>query len=216
MLTLRSSTTGARPLKRLAALALAGLAPSLALVVGSSPAHAASRPLAARSQTTTAADALSSFTTDLTPDNTGGLQLGVSEGSTTPGTGVIDWWSDGGAEQEWTFTPINNGEAYEIINQNSGQCLTTDGVAGDQVYQEPCVVNARAPHEPTDNAQWWTTSISASDVDTSGLGDNIIYYPIVSVESGLYLDVSGDNPFPGATIDTWYSNGGRNQEFAPQ
>jgi hypothetical protein len=54
MFTLRSLTTCARPLNRLSALALGGLALSLVLIVGSSPAHAARRPGAAPSQTTKA------------------------------------------------------------------------------------------------------------------------------------------------------------------
>lgn len=32
-----------------------------------------------------------------------------------------------------------SGDGYTITNKNSGQCLTTDGVAGDAVYQFPCV-----------------------------------------------------------------------------
>ena len=62
MPTLRSLTTCARPLNRRAALALAGLALSLALIVGSSPAHAARRPAAAPSQTTKAPPVISSRT----------------------------------------------------------------------------------------------------------------------------------------------------------
>ena len=62
MPTLRSLTTCARPLNRRAALALAGLALSLALIVGSSPAHAARRPAAAPSQTTKAPPVLSPHT----------------------------------------------------------------------------------------------------------------------------------------------------------
>ena len=54
MSTLRSLTTCARPVNRLLALALSGLALSFALIVGSSPAYAARRPGAAPSQTTKA------------------------------------------------------------------------------------------------------------------------------------------------------------------
>jgi hypothetical protein len=63
MPTFRSLATSARPLSRRAALVLAGLALSLALIVGSSPAHAAGRPAAAPLQTTKAPPVISSAQT---------------------------------------------------------------------------------------------------------------------------------------------------------
>lgn len=38
-------------------------------------------------------------------------------------------------------------------------------------------------------------------------------YTIENVSSGLYLDVNGDSPWAGTAIDTWYYNGGANQQF---
>lgn len=64
MPTLRSLTTDARPVSRRVALALAGLALSLVLIVGSSPAHAAGRPAAAPSRTTKAPPIISLHTTE--------------------------------------------------------------------------------------------------------------------------------------------------------
>ena len=37
----------------------------------------------------------------------------------------------------WYMQYMSNG-TKEIVNLNSNQCLTTDGVAGDNVYQVPC------------------------------------------------------------------------------
>jgi hypothetical protein len=60
----------------------------------------------------------------------------VSGGSTSAGAPIIQWWADSGAEQEWLLPrKYRNGEIY---NQNSGMCITTDGVAGDQLYQDYC------------------------------------------------------------------------------
>jgi Ricin-type beta-trefoil lectin domain-like len=282
MPTLRSLTTCARPLRRLAALALAGLALSLALIVGSSPAHAAKRPAAAPSQTTKAppglsphtremvsrldrslaklgkrptlrqlkalgltvrvlhrsahrprhpkraqrrpvrltnrsahaADAYTPFTIKLAPTNTIVGQFGldlvldVSGASTSPGAPVINYWDKSGfstdANQYWTVYPFFGYQwYYYIVNQNSGQCLTSDGVAGDQVYQWPCV---GSPY------QQWTRN--EYDVGPSGpdFGSRLAD-TWQSVASGLYLDVSQDSPWPGAAIDTWYWNGGANQYF---
>jgi Ricin-type beta-trefoil lectin domain-like len=74
-------------------------------------------------------------------------------------------------------------------------CLTTDGVAGDQVYQFWC---------EGASTQLWYTSL------TPGGGEATIE----SEYSGLYLDVYGDSPWEGTIIDTWYYNGGYNQYFA--
>jgi hypothetical protein len=142
------------------------------------------------------ASASSGFQTEVTPNNTLGLLLDVSGGSTQLGAGVIDYWANGGANQQWIFQTTGAYNTYEIINVNSHQCLTADGTAGDQVYQFTCVGS------PT---QQWVT----------GLNPGSIYaYTIQNVSSGLYLDVSGNSPWPGATIDTWYYTGGQNQLFA--
>ena len=82
--------------------------------------------------------------------------------------------------------------------------MTTDGVAGDQVFQKPCDVDILGT-DPNE-AQWWYTGLNANTLPYTG-------YPIQSVASGLYLDVSGNYSLPGAAIDTWYWNGGANQYF---
>ena len=141
------------------------------------------------------ASASSGFTTHITPNNTFALVLDVSGGSTYPGAPVIDWYSNGGQNQNWLFQPTGGTNTYQIINVNSNQCLTTDGVAGDQVYQDPC---------DGSTAQQWQTSLTPSLTTT---------WPIKSVYSGLYLDVNGDSPWARTSIDTWYWNGGANQYF---
>ena len=111
---------------------------------------------------------------------------------------MIDWWSNGGANQAWTFTRITNDpNTFEIVNQNSSQCMTTNGVAGDQVYQEPC---------DQGTAQQWITGLRPATGASA--------YAIESAYSGLYLDVNGDSPWPDTSIDTWYWNGGYNQYFS--
>ena len=139
------------------------------------------------------------FDTHLTPGNTYLLQLDVAGASTAPGAPVIDWFSNGGANQSWTFSQhgTDNGTpVYEIVNQNSGQCLTTDGVAADQVYQLQCTGSP---------IQLWATGLTGQD-----LSDRTIR----NESSGLYLDVNGNSPWPGTAIDTWYYNGDSNQGFA--
>jgi len=141
----------------------------------------------------------STFTGSVAPLMNPFLRLAVAEGSTAPGARVIDWSIDDGAEQEWTFKPVEGAlNTFQIINKNSNQCLTTDGVAGDQVYQDPCNGS---------RSQQWITGINA-------MTQSIAFYTIQSASSGLYLDVYGDSPWEGTVIDTWYGNGGNNQEWA--
>jgi Ricin-type beta-trefoil lectin domain len=119
------------------------------------------------------------------------LDVAVSGGSTAPGAPIIQWWADGGAEQQWHIP--NDGTMGEIINQNSNMCITTDGVAGDQLYQEPCT-NA--------SDQMW---VASSVLD----GPQNYYNP----QSGLVMDVYGYDMWAGGSIDAWYSNGAPNQNF---
>ena len=142
----------------------------------------------------TSAQASTGFTIHITPDNTAFLLLDVSGGSTSLGAGVIDWVANGGANQSWTFIPYST-NVYEIENNNSGMCLTTDNVAGDQVYQFACLGAS---------TQLWYTQLTPSSTSD---------WTIRSQSSGLYLDVNGDSPWQGTSIDTWYFNGGYNQYF---
>ena len=144
-----------------------------------------------------ASAATPSFTTHISPLNTGYLELDVAGASTQPGAPVIDWYANGGANQAWTFQSTGAANTYEIVNQNSGQCLTTNGVPGSQLYQWPC--SANNPY------QVWTTDLGAY-YDFHG-------HAIRNPAFGLYVDVNGNSPWPGAAIDTWYWNGGYNQLF---
>jgi hypothetical protein len=120
------------------------------------------------------------------------LNVAVAGGSTAPGAPIIQWWATGGAEQEWALpTSYTTGE---IINQNSGMCVTTDGVAGDQLYQEPCSNGAASQ-------QWY----AAHNTD----GPTLFQNPA----TGLVMDVSGYDMWAGGQIDAWYPNGQANQYF---
>src|SRR3954452_19167610 len=55
------------------------------------------------------------------------LVLDVSGGSTANGPKVIQWYGQGSGNQRWNFVDQGNGRTA-IVNQNSGKCLTTDGV----------------------------------------------------------------------------------------
>jgi hypothetical protein len=81
--------------------------------------------------------------------------VAVREGSTTPGTDLIQWWADGGGEQQWDgFDYSNNPSVIYFKNINSGLCIATDGVAADPLGQEPC--SSSNVHEQWVSAYvWW-------------------------------------------------------------
>lgn len=123
------------------------------------------------------------------------MAIDVSGASTAPGAPVIQWYDDGGANQHWSVPGA--GATGEVVNQNSGMCLTTDGRAGDQLFQWYC--------SSTNSYQQWYVeeawTLWGNEVD--------LYNP----GSGLWVDVYGDSYWAGASIDAWYANGGNNQSF---
>ena len=74
------------------------------------------------------ANAASGMTVRFAPASNAFLFVEVSGSSTQPGASIIQWSFNGGQNQIWTFRPA--GTDYEIVNKWSGQCITTDGVAG--------------------------------------------------------------------------------------
>jgi len=122
-----------------------------------------------------------------------GLLLDVSGASLTPGAPVIQWYPNGQSNQAWN---IPEGETPgPVSNVNSGQCLSTDGVAGDQLYQWPC--------DPGSINQQWSL-IYPYGPDYADL-----YNPYFD----LVVDVSGDSYAAGASIDAWPWNGQASQLF---
>jgi hypothetical protein len=125
------------------------------------------------------------------------MNVSVADSSTAAFHRVVQWYNDGTAEQKWYFDSVYDAtsgfEGYLLRNENSGQCLSTDGVAGDTLFQEAC--------NPGIETEWFTRGNSGSD--------NYFY----NRYTGLYLDVSGYNYAAGANMDLWYWNGGDNQWF---
>jgi hypothetical protein len=127
--------------------------------------------------------------------NSSGLVLDVKGASMEPGPDgvVIQWYPNGQANQNWVL-PAPGSTGF-IRNQNSGMCLTTDGAAGDQLYQEPCDPNL-ASYE-----QW--------NVTQPGYGQVELYNPWFD----LAVDVYNDSSMAGQPIDAWYPNEQPNQTF---
>src|SRR6185437_7118723 len=95
--------------------------------------------------------------------------------------------------------PSSNGQVSEIVAQKSGMCVTTDGVAGDAVSQQPCTGSAGQEWEAETWTTWWLP------------GSLLMTFQ--NPASGLVLEIYGDSYSPGATIDAWYPDGGYNQSW---
>jgi hypothetical protein len=119
------------------------------------------------------------------------LLLDVAGAATYPGAPVIQWYGNAGANQRWNFVQLADGNE-EIVNQNSGMCLTSDGMAGHWVYQWPCSGYAQQEWTGTVPPYFGSSHVTASTLKNA--------------KSGLYLDVEGDSPWAGAHLITWSYN----------
>jgi hypothetical protein len=123
--------------------------------------------------------------------------VAVADGSTANDAPVIQWPADDGSEQTWYFGTATYDGVYQgtfIKNANSGECLDTDGNAGDQVVQSVCAFG--------------------DGYDMFNLDGGLdAYDALYNIGTGLYLDVSGYSWNAGADIDLWYGNNQPNQTF---
>ena len=78
--------------------------------------------------------------------------------------------------------------------RTSGKCLTTDGVAGHQLFQ-------------------WTCTGSPLQVWSGSFADTFRSTPLKNHSSGLSMDVNGGSRWAGAAIIAWYPNNADNQYF---
>jgi hypothetical protein len=130
--------------------------------------------------------------------------IAVADASDQPGHRVIDWrWTDG-YEQDWKFVTAPIPGSYEIVNRNSGQCLTVPGGPGSQFAATPGVGVTQGPCASYTTQYWY-------------LGDGspqlAKHFTIQNVNSGQYLDIQGGSPDFGTIVDQWTYNGGMNQYF---
>lgn len=126
------------------------------------------------------------------------MYFDVSNASQNPDTHVLQWTWNGGHNQQWYVLPTDSSYA-EIVNRNSGQCLSIYGNSPGPapLVQYPCFGGA--------NQQWSYTGGTANLGGPTG--------KLWSRSNGLIVDVAGESASPGAWIDVWYSTGHNNQLF---
>ncbi|MER6098865.1 RICIN domain-containing protein [Streptomyces sp. NPDC001728] len=124
---------------------------------------------------------------------TGGRALDNPNHSTTPGTQLITWTANGGANQKWQFTQQSDG-GYVLRNSESGLCADVDGgsaTAGAKIIQWTCTngVNQR-----------WTITRQANGTHT-----------VTSAASGLLLTAASATN--GALVTQQPNTGGALQQW---
>ncbi|MCL2395869.1 MAG: RICIN domain-containing protein [Acidimicrobiaceae bacterium] len=122
------------------------------------------------------------------------MAMDVSGSATYAGAPVIQWFDNGGHNQHWSIP--DPGDTGPVINQHSGMCLYTPGIAGAGLVQEPC--EGWAGEEWTVSEEW-------------GLFGDVIV--LRNPNYNLVADVYGDSLRAGSEIDAWYFNGNLNQQF---
>jgi hypothetical protein len=130
--------------------------------------------------------------------------LDVAGGSTVAGAKVIQYSVTGGSNQRWNFVEYGNewSPHTQIVNQKSGLCLTTSGIAGQQLYVTYC--NTSNPRQ-----DWHTT--------LPPFGLNPMYGFAAAYVFGynyLVIDVQGASGLAGTPVIGWPATNADNQRFA--
>jgi hypothetical protein len=126
------------------------------------------------------------------------MLMDVSSGSTANGAKIIQWPSNGGANQQWTLTRVAD-NIYTVKSVKSGLCLdvpsqsTTTGV---QLQQWTCNGGT--------NQQWFL------DLVGSYTGSK---YMLAGVGSDLNIGVAGSSTTSGATVDQETGSGAASQQW---
>jgi hypothetical protein len=134
----------------------------------------------------------------LTPQNATGSRLDAYASGTTNGTKVDIWQSNGGSNQNWSFTSLG-GNVYQIQpSYYSALCLDVYGAAtanGTTVDLWGC--NGQT------NQEWAANNVSGN-----------IYTFAPQNATGSLLDIYQAGTANGTQVDIWQANGGANQNWA--
>jgi hypothetical protein len=126
-----------------------------------------------------------------------GKLMDVYQNSTADGGSVIQWPSNGGANQQWNIVPVS-GQLYKIVNRNSGKALDINNSShrtGTALQQYT--------YNGGNNQLWYFEPTSGG-------------YVIRNFETGQVLEVSAGSTANGAAIDQWMALNQSNQAWTIQ
>lgn len=126
------------------------------------------------------------------------MLMDVSSGSTANGAKIIQWPSNGGANQQWTLTRVAD-NIYTLKSVKSGLCLDVPNqstATGVQVQQWTCNGGT--------NQQWFLDLVGSYTGST---------YLLAGVGSDLNLGVSGASATQGAAVVQETGTGATSQQW---
>jgi hypothetical protein len=128
-----------------------------------------------------------------------GLVMDVYQNSTTPGTQIDQYTSNGQSNQHWQVTSLGGG-LYKLVAVSSGLCLDVYG----QSLSNGGLIDEYTCNGGT-NQQFTISQVSGHT-----------YYTIVGKQSGLAVEVPGSSTTPGTFLDQSTLTTGANQEWTFQ
>ncbi|MGW2570080.1 RICIN domain-containing protein [Streptomyces sp. NPDC001537] len=126
-----------------------------------------------------------------------GKLMDVYQNSTADGGSVIQWPSNGGANQQWNIVPVS-GQLYKIVNRNSGKALDINNSShrtGTALQQYT--------YNGGNNQLWYFEPTSGG-------------YLIRNFESRQVLEVAGGSTADGAAVSQWMPLNQSNQAWTIQ
>lgn len=126
------------------------------------------------------------------------MLMDVSSGSTANGAKIIQWPSNGGANQQWTLTKVTD-NVYTLKSVKSGLCLDVPNqstATGLQLEQWTCNGGT--------NQQWFLDLVGSYAGST---------YMLAGVGSDLDIGVPGSSATSGATVDQETGAGASGQQW---
>ncbi len=126
-----------------------------------------------------------------------GMLADVSGGSTSPGAPVIQWPSNGGANQHWTLVPLPDaGRSYRVENRQTGGRLDVD----DDSTADAAPLLAWSDNGRSD--QRWSFVSQGGGV-----------YTIVNANSGELVNIPGPTTNQGTQLIQYHDDGDDNSRW---
>ena len=97
-----------------------------------------------------------------------GLVLNIRGGDTADGTQLVQWVRTNAWNEKWTLAPV--GSAYQIVNPQSGKCVST----GTAHLTDDDLIAALATCSASDAAQLWTIQWLPDSTLRISIGDRVL------------------------------------------
>lgn len=134
-------------------------------------------------------------------DKKSGQVMSVQDGSTKPGSKVVQWPDKGNPDQKWTLEKVDGGGEYlNFLNEHSGLYLS---VPHSSTEKGICL-NIDTLDTNREDQQWRLVDIGGEVMQ------------IVNKKSGLVVAVQDSSTEPGICLVQWPYTGGGDQKWTKE